>query len=558
MLLAAAAHVLLRLLGLSPPARDSSILALDTVAHLGRIRDAWNQAGVGIALVTSPSYDGALGWHSETLSFGNATGDGKPWDADVRDQRRPVQSSRQSRFAIASNSKLFTALAIGLLVTNGTQLPGGGTLDWSTKVKDVLPDWQLMDTVASEHVDLTDLLLTPPGQVVKSLRDLPPSAELRQTFQYNNLHYTTLSHIVPTLTGTSFVDYVRAHILGPLDMAATTYNHTAAGATGRRVEGFSHVGRNATRCRAQWDDAPAVKDCVGEPVATGWWADGDGIEDAGPGGIITTLNDLTKWLRELLEPAVLPASLVAKVATPLVHAFESPDPELGLAAYGFGQVISSYRSRRVVSHTGGVPGQSSVILRLPDKGIALAVLVNDDSEPQVFYALAYAVLDDLLGLEPIDWSTRFMRRRVYAEPDGAPLPAHPRPAIAALLMAGTYTHSAYPSLRFEPFDAAAHGDLLAHLDGDRLNLTGPVLVSRFETAFTSRAVLTHYDGDYWNCTLVLSHGDRQLHLPMQTASALVADDGIGMFGNFWGQGAALPVRQPHEGRQCAEVWFGRE
>lgn len=64
----------------------------------------------------------------------------------------------QSLFAIASNSKLFTALSVGLLIENHTRLPNGELLAWDTKVKDVLPEWQLMDEYASDHVDVVDLL----------------------------------------------------------------------------------------------------------------------------------------------------------------------------------------------------------------------------------------------------------------------------------------------------------------------------------------------------------------------------------------------------------------
>lgn len=60
--------------------------------------------------------------------------------------------------AIASNSKLFTAVAVGLLIDNGTALENGQTLDWETTVKDAIPGWQLMDQYASEHVNIVDLL----------------------------------------------------------------------------------------------------------------------------------------------------------------------------------------------------------------------------------------------------------------------------------------------------------------------------------------------------------------------------------------------------------------
>jgi hypothetical protein len=49
-------------------------------------------------------------------------------------------------------------LAVGMMIENGTLLPNGDKLDWHTKVKDVLPEWKLMDDYASDHVDIVDLL----------------------------------------------------------------------------------------------------------------------------------------------------------------------------------------------------------------------------------------------------------------------------------------------------------------------------------------------------------------------------------------------------------------
>lgn len=34
----------------------------------------------------------------------------------------------------------------------------GSTFDWYTKVKDVLPDWELLDPLAMDQADLLDLL----------------------------------------------------------------------------------------------------------------------------------------------------------------------------------------------------------------------------------------------------------------------------------------------------------------------------------------------------------------------------------------------------------------
>ena len=64
----------------------------------------------------------------------------------------------QTLFAMGSNSKLFAAIAIGMLVENGTMLYNGKKLEYGTKIKDILPDWQLLDRHISDHVDVLDLL----------------------------------------------------------------------------------------------------------------------------------------------------------------------------------------------------------------------------------------------------------------------------------------------------------------------------------------------------------------------------------------------------------------
>ena len=61
-------------------------------------------------------------------------------------------------FHIGANSKLFVSMSIGLLVKNNTLLPNGATLPYDTKIKDILPDWDLIDEYARDHLDLLDLL----------------------------------------------------------------------------------------------------------------------------------------------------------------------------------------------------------------------------------------------------------------------------------------------------------------------------------------------------------------------------------------------------------------
>lgn len=51
-----------------------------------------------------------------------------------------------------------TAFALGLLIDRQTKLGNGQVLNWSTKIKDVIPGWDLMDKEAAEKITLEDLL----------------------------------------------------------------------------------------------------------------------------------------------------------------------------------------------------------------------------------------------------------------------------------------------------------------------------------------------------------------------------------------------------------------
>lgn len=108
-------------------------------------------------------------------------------------------------FAIGSNSKLFTTLALGTLVEGGATIGPNSSvpLKWSTKVADILgEDWQLEDKIAERHADLIDILSHRTGlprhdlgwrrgqstaDSVTKLRYLRPSTEFRKESVYRLL-----------------------------------------------------------------------------------------------------------------------------------------------------------------------------------------------------------------------------------------------------------------------------------------------------------------------------------------------------------------------------------
>lgn len=97
---------------------------------------------------------------------------------------------RQTMFAIGSNSKLFTTLALGTLVESDKS-----DLTWSCRISDILKDdWKLEDPITEKYANLVDILSHRTGlpghghawlrghtaaDAVRNLKYLRPSAEFR-------------------------------------------------------------------------------------------------------------------------------------------------------------------------------------------------------------------------------------------------------------------------------------------------------------------------------------------------------------------------------------------
>ena len=167
---------------------------------------AWEVPGCAVAAVQDGRVVLAAGWGQRDL-----------------DTKLPVTAD--TLFAIGSTTKAFTAATVGALVDDGL-------LDWERPLRDYVPEIQLHDPVVSDRLTVVDLLshrsglprhemawLGHPGrsraELVRRLRFLPLSKDLRQAFQYCNLGYLVAGYAVAVLSGTPWEDYVRHQASGP-------------------------------------------------------------------------------------------------------------------------------------------------------------------------------------------------------------------------------------------------------------------------------------------------------------------------------------------------------
>ena len=270
----------------------------------------------------------------------------------------------------------------------------------------------------------------------------------------------------------------------------------------------------------------------------------------------------------------IPFPIVHKAVTPLtISAPFSADPlHIGAEAYGLGQKSFQYRGNRIVGHTGDLPGQKSILLGAPDKGVALMMANNDDSLGTVMNeAVAYMVLDDLLGLEPLDWDDRIFGDELRVHTSYPAPPMDPRSPPAQEVLAGEYRNAGYGTLTLVPSNHSSHNEPERSVMSSPhrpVNITGPILVARMQKGFATHVVFTHFDGPLFNWTLVDPVLDRRGKKTQESVGAvkgtgsalfLEREGGLGMFGNWWGQGEEVKQRRVVEEdvERMAEVWFDK-
>ncbi|KAJ7096105.1 beta-lactamase/transpeptidase-like protein [Mycena epipterygia] len=527
-------------------------------AILNILNEFKTPGGVGVAVVRKTA-EGT--WQLESKGYGNASVAGDKVTADTL-------------FCIGSNSKLFDVLATGLLISNETLAP---RISWNSKIASILPEWKLMDPVASSESTIIDLMSHRTGlprhdfmgplddsveTVISRLRYLRPSTGFREQFQYNNLMYLILSHIPPTLLNATFENYVHDNIFAPLSMNSTTHFYADAAKMGTLAGSFLREDVNVT-------EDPFAQGTI---RALPYWDQSEkGHMASGAGGVISSAHDMAIWLQMLLmegknrsNETVIPPEAIRKVATGLT-VFEpvAAYPELSPLVYGGGQIRGTYRG------FGSTPGFRTQVTRFPSESLGIAVLSNDENLGSgIIESVKYRIIDDVLQLEAIDWPARY--RAKYAK--AVPPPTIPRdknadpPSVPYTALAGSYTHPAYGTLELCLFsaDAAVNGsctEIASQLPGV-IDPGVPTLVAKWDTLATNYIQLSHYSGNKFNVTPLQSYVRMSppwvWKMPRMEAEFEMDGGDVGFaISGIWGEGAGVAPPEGRTVQERAEVWFAK-
>lgn len=304
------------------------------------------------------------------------------------DESRALPNTTQTRFPIASISKTFTAAAVLQLVeeeqlnldtpvnTVLASLPSG----WSTVTVHHLlthtsgiPNYTERSEFAEQHPAART-----PEQVLDLIRGLPLEFEPGEQYRYSNSNYLLLAQLVEDVTGQSFATALKNQLIDPLELKNT--------AEGGSISASDH--------------------------ATGYVPDGLEMTPAsridpswvlGAGSMVSTVDDLHRWVEALAAGKVLTAATLQK----------SWQADKGPYGYGW-QVLDSWPpefGRPLILHAGGLHGFASDLLYYPRDGVVIVILANLETSPMARIARDLSAI--VFGA---DYSLPMVRKPVTVDP----------------------------------------------------------------------------------------------------------------------------------------------
>ncbi|MGW6598411.1 serine hydrolase domain-containing protein [Streptomyces sp. NPDC055036] len=343
-------------LSAAPPASAAKPAAtLDPPAIDRYVRDYMERTGLPGAVVTVTKGDRVV----HTAGYGH-TASGQAMTA-----RTPVP--------VASLSKSMTALAVMRLVE-------AGRVDLDQPAHRYLPEFTMADRRAGEITvrqlltqtsgmadsAYPDLRRAQPGtlkEAVAAMREAHLAADPGTRFSYHNPNYFVAARLVEVVGGRPFADYLAAEIFRPLRMTRTTSVDT--------TDDMPDGARGYVRAYGSVFSRPHPR----------WFT-------AGGHGVVTTADDLSRWLIAQNNQGV--SADGRRVATArtidLTHTPPTSPPE-GHYAMGWSESTRDGEPREI-QHTGQLLTHNSIATLLPDSEIGIAVVTNTgmisgDDAPQI-------------------------------------------------------------------------------------------------------------------------------------------------------------------------------
>ncbi|MFD2934512.1 serine hydrolase [Spirosoma flavum] len=330
----------------------------------------------------------------------------------VRSLKTGEKVDENTLFGIASNSKAFTAAALGILIDEGK-------LTWDAKVIDYIPEFRMYNAYVTDEFTIRDLLTHRSGlglgagdlmfwpdssnftikDVIHNLRYLKPVSGFRTKYDYDNLLYMVAGEVIERVSGKSWEAFVEDRLMKPLQM------NRSAGTYGRLTDKINVI------------DAHAPVNGKVQVISRDMFRFGNSA-----GGINSSVADMSKWVIMQLHKGSYGDNLSQHLFSEKIHAdmwssqtilpvSSTPTPPYNthFAAYGLGWGLSDVKGYKQVTHTGGLAGMVTQVTLLPELQLGIIVFTNQQSGA-AFSAVTNTIKDSYLGIPPTDWVNVYSER----------------------------------------------------------------------------------------------------------------------------------------------------
>jgi CubicO group peptidase (beta-lactamase class C family) len=398
----------------------------------------------------------------------------------VKDIQKNDPVDENTLFMIASNTKLFTGIALA-------NLEYRQKLSLNDKITKYFPDFKLYDKTTTELTTIRDLLTHRIGtktfqgdftfwnsnlsrkEIMNRMRLLKPVGLFRQDYGYCNSCYLTAGEVIPKVTGQPWEVYVYDSLITAVGMTNT--HALSAGISQRKNVASPYTTNYSGTLQSvpydRWDNlAPAAS-------------------------IVSNVNDLAKWLMFQLDSGKVNGKQV--IAWPVLQktrdvniinsSRKSSIYPIHFRGYGLGVGVADYNGRQVYSHTGGAAGMVSGVSFIPEERLGIAILTNNDNQ-NFFEFLRYQVMDAYLGVPYINRSQQQL---------GA-FNRDMQKQLAEIRNWESRTNKIKPSLSYDAYTGEYYNELYGKLtvtkNSGRLKL-------KFHSHGNLTATMEYMDNDEW-------------------------------------------------------------
>lgn len=332
----------------------------------------------------------------------------------VRSIETKEKVDKHTCFAIASNSKAFTATALAILVEEGK-------LSWQDRVINHIPEFKMYNDYVTQNFIIQDLLTHRSGlglgagdlqkwpsgsnftisDMLTNFQYFDPVSAFRTKYDYDNILYLVAGELIKRVSGKSWEEFVKERIMDPLHMD-NSYT-LPPGMIESENLATPHLAENGVLRTIPFYELDPEK-----------------INGAA-GGVLANAEDLCGWMLVHLNEGKYGVYLDNQLFTRASHREMwkihtpidvKPNPRYNphFSGYGLGWRLGDLNGNLSVSHTGSLAGMLSKTIMIPDLNLGVVVLTNTYyGGAGVFGAVSQTIVDSYLGLENHGWVDIYLR-----------------------------------------------------------------------------------------------------------------------------------------------------